>query len=538
VAIQANFKAKEQAHKPTAFKKPAAKSAHGIQRVWVGAVFGETVDIGGAGYSRTFGWPAVSGTTAVEIQAASIRAGAASVETLEPFTVTSTSQKIDVKVGSGKAVRTLKLDGFEGVNPLDAAAGFKALHNSNDVSSLNLKVLISVIDPNGAFTPFFAIPAVSARGVFPQSYTGASFSNDTVTFNAPLPAETIRIQLVQQSFPDETAAQQVNVSTVSGTYLTLPTDMKISLDDGSTVFELPGDLPLQAPDVTVSLIQPLISQFQQKLDAQAEIAATLTIQAKASDAGQDVMAQVAVTDPQGYLVRTVTGVHTTILGGDDQALAIAMDAPLAEEAPDEVTADVMLGYDGIKILPDLSAAVPPQNGNVSGQVVTTIRKLKSLPPAALIDRRIARIGIIGRAPEECELVLELIDMTGGVPGAPLLDPVVLNVPPEQRLGVHWFSFAQRDPFPMPLGLGLRANAGRFFWVSESAPLVRMAVYDEDPGSEAVYLGGQTIVTGDQLPFSASSFALPAMLFAGEMPVLRSNLFLTVDVADLTLRYAR
>ena len=328
MAAQLNFKAREQARQPTAFKTSATKSAH-VKRVWTGTVFGETVDIGGAGYARTFSWTAVSGATAVEIQAASVRAGAASVENLEPFSVTSGTQKIDVTVGSGKAVRTLKLEGLEGVNPLDAAAGFKALHNSNDVSGLNLKVLISVTDPNGAFTPFFAIPAVSARGVFPQSYTGASFSNDTVTFNTPLAAKTIRIQLVQQSFPDETAAQQIKVSTVSGTYLTLPTDMKISLDDGSTLFEFPGDLPLQAPDVTVPLVQPLTSQFQQKLDAQAEITATLTIQSKASAAGQSAMAQVAVTDPQGYLIRTESGVHTTTLAGDEQPLAIETASPLA-----------------------------------------------------------------------------------------------------------------------------------------------------------------------------------------------------------------
>ncbi len=538
MAIQLNVKSKHKAHEPTAFKQAAAELTHDIRRVWVGTVFGETVDIGGVGYTRTFNWPAVSGATSVEIEAASIRAGAASVESLEPFTIASTAQHVDVKVGTGKAIRTLKLDGFEGVNPLDAAAGFKALHNGNDVNSLSLKVLISVTDPNGAFTPLFAIPAVSARGVFPQSYGGASFNNDTVTFNVPLPAETIRIQLVRQNFPDEAAEQPVNVSAVSGTYLTLPTDMKIALDDGSTVFQFPGDLPLQAPDVTVPLAQPLINQFQQKLDAREQIAATLTITAKASAAGQNAMAQVAIIDPQGYLVRTAPGVHTTTLAGDDVALAIATEPPFADETPAEVTADVMLVYDGIKILPGLSAAVPQQNGDISGQVVTTTRKLKCLPPAALSDNRIARIGVVGRAPEDCELVMELIDLTGGVPGAPLLDPVVINLQPEHRLGVHWFSFPDQKPFPMPIGIGLRANVGRFFWVTDTDPLIRVAVYDNDPGTEAVCLGGQTIISGDQLPFRAGSFALPAMIFAGKMPVLQSNLFLTVDVADLTLRYAR
>ena len=538
MAIQRNFKTKQHARKPTAFKQAEVELVHDIRRVWVGTVFGETVDIGGDGYTRTLSWPGVSGATAVEIQAASIRAGAASVETLEPFTIVSDAQRIDVKVGAGKAIRTLKLDGFEGVNPLDAAAGFKALHNSNEVNNLNLKVLISVTDPNGAFTPFFAIPAVSARGVFPQSYSGASFSNDTVTFNAPLPAETIRIQLVRQNFPDEAAGQQLKVSAFSGTYLTLPTDMKITLDDSSTLFEFPGDLPLQPPDVTVPLVPQLINQFQQKLDAHEEIAATLTLKAKTSDGSQNAMAQVAITDPQGYLVRTEPGVYTTTLVGNDVALDIPTALPLAAETPDNVTADLMIVYDGIKILPPLSAAVPQQNGDISGQVVTTTRKLKCLPPAALSDQRIARIGVIGRAPEDCELVMDLIDMTGGVPGAPLLDPVVINLQREHRVGIHWFSFPDQEPFPMPIGIGLRANVGRFFWVNDTDPLVRVAVYDNDPGTEAVYLGGQTIISGDGLPFSAGSFALPAMIFVCEMPVLQSNLFLTVDVADLTLRYAR
>jgi hypothetical protein len=310
------------------------------------------------------------------------------------------------------------------------------------------------------------------------------------------------------------------------------------LDDGSTVFEFPGDLPLQAPDVTVPLIQQLINQFQQKLDAQEQIAATLTITARASNAGQNAMAQVAIADPQGSLVRTVPGVHTTTLAGEELALVIAAESPLAVETPAEVTADVMLVYDGIKILPGFSAAVPQQNGDIGGQVVTTARKLKCLPPAALSDKRIARIGVVGRAPEDCELVMELIDLTGGVPGAPLLDPVVINLQPEHRLGVHWFSFPDQEPFPMPIGIGLRANVGRFFWVTDTDPLIRVAVYDNDPGTEAVYLGGQTIISGDRLPFSAGSLALPAMIFAGEMPLLQSNLFLTVDVADLTLRYAR
>jgi hypothetical protein len=538
MAIQLKFKSKQQTKHPTAFKQAAAEPAFKIQGVWMSAVFGETVDIGGEGHTHTFSWPGVSGATSVDINSASIRAGSASVEELEPFTIADNDQRIDVKVGTGKAVRTLKLNGFEGIDPLDGSADFKALHSSNDVSSQNLKLLISVTDPNGAFTPFFSIPAVSAKGVFPQSYTGASFNSDTITFHAPLAAETIRIQLVRHDFPEETASQTLKIGSVGGTYLTLPRNMKISLDDGSILFEFPGDMPLESPDVTVPLIQPLIDQFQQKLDADEEISSTLTIEAAASDGSQKAMAQVAIADPAGFLVRKESGVHTTTLAGHDTPLNIPTEIPLADEAPVQATADVSIVYDGMKILPDLSSAVPLQNGNISGQVVAAARKLKALPPAALSDRRLARIGIIGRTPEDCELVLELVDMTGGVPGATLLDPVVLSLRRDHRLGIHWFSFPDRDPMPVPLGVGLRANVGRFFWVGHTDPLIRVAIYDDDPGTEATHLGDQLLVNGDLLPFTAASFALPAMLFSGEMPLLRSDLFLTVDIADLALRYAR
>ena len=538
MAIQLKFKTKHQSKQPTAFKQAEAELGFKIQGIWLGNVFGETIDIGGDGHTHTFSWPGVSGATSVEIHTASIRAGSASIEEVEPFTIVENDQHIDVKVGAGKAIRTLKLNGLEGINPLDVPAGFKSLHNSNDVSTLNLKVLISATDPNGAFTPFFSIPAVPARGVFPPSYIGASYNHDSVTFHSPLAAETIRIQLVRYDFPEESGGQPLKISSVSGTYITLPTDMKISLDDGRTLFEFPGNLPLESPDVTVPLIQPLIDQFQQKLDADEELESTLTVEAKASDGSQNAMAQVEIVNPQGYLVRTESGVHTTTLAGEDTALNIPIDLSLADEAPDQVTADVSMVYDGIKLLPDLSSAVPSQNGNISGQVVTTARKIKSLPPAALGDQRLARIGVIGRAPEDCELVLELIDMTGGVPGAQVLDPVALNLQREHHLSIHWFGIPDQDSISVPLGIGLRANVGRFFWVGKSDPLIRVAVYDDDPGTEAIDLAGHPVISGDHLPFTAGSFSLPASQFTGALPVLQSNLFLTVDIADLTLRYAR
>ncbi len=106
--------------------------------------------------------------------------------------------------------------------------------------------------------------------------------------------------------------------------------------------------------------------------------------------------------------------------------------------------------------------------------------------------------------------------------------------------MQWFEFDQAEPLNVALGIRLRCNRGRFFWLSndQHEPMVRIAIFDPDPGDEIISLNGDPFLTGSELPFTAQQQLLPAQLFVTDMPVLDSNLFLTIDVADLQLRYAR
>ncbi|PCK04699.1 MAG: hypothetical protein COA42_18900, partial [Alteromonadaceae bacterium] len=120
------------------------------------------------------------------------------------------------------------------------------------------------------------------------------------------------------------------------------------------------------------------------------------------------------------------------------------------------------------------------------------------------------------------------------------------------IALHWFKLDQQPALNLPLGIRLRCNIGRFFWAGNNdstsdqdpEPLLRLAIYDDDPGDESIHLNNPVgtnntvIARGDQLPFSAQKHSFPQAQFRQFLPEITSNLFLTVDIADLTLRYAR
>ncbi|PCK07957.1 MAG: hypothetical protein COA42_11770, partial [Alteromonadaceae bacterium] len=228
------------------------------------------LNLSGLGYSHTFSWQAVKGANKVELNTGQCRIGAAAVETLASFSFTNNSSNnnkiINISTSATKAIRSLKLNGL--------ASDDTALHNSRNISSNDFKLLVSVADANGAFTPIYSIPAVSARGVFPQSYVGASFNNDTLSFSNPLQTDTIRLQLVDRDFPEETATQNISLNSVQGRYVSLPQNLSLtlnkSLDNGSdqdqdnttNLFSFAGPLSLQMPDIEVPFLQQLLNTFQ------------------------------------------------------------------------------------------------------------------------------------------------------------------------------------------------------------------------------------------------------------------------------------
>ena len=149
-----------------------------------------------------------------------------------------------------------------------------------------------------------------------------------------------------------------------------------------------------------------------------------------------------------------------------------------------------------------------------------------------------RIGIVGRAPEECELALEFVSVNGGIAGTPVGPPAVLTLTPDNEIRTRWVDVPAGLTLGGPLGLRVRANRGRFFWVTREQPLARVAIHDPNPGGRPLFLGSTRLKEIVETESHEPAFRFPVAAFRNVAPALRSDLFMTVDISDLTLRYAR
>jgi hypothetical protein len=250
----------------------------------------------------------------------------------------------------------------------------------------------------------------------------------------------------------------------------------------------------------------------------------------------------AFAGARGVLVRDfpATPIMNVTLEGDPVALPIA--DRLADETPSTVTADLTVTYSGIRILEELSDMLPP--GPIGGFIVGDQPVARAYPPQALTSVSLARIGIIGCVPlgvPECELAVQLIRMVGDQIGEPLGPPGAIKILAGNAMRTHWIALPPGiDLSRGNIGITARANHGRFLWAGAAArPLVKLAIHDPNPGGRALRLNGisvHAVATSDEDHTPARTF--PPSLFRSQPPVFDSPLFLTVDVSDLTLRYAR
>jgi hypothetical protein len=247
-----------------------------------------------------------------------------------------------------------------------------------------------------------------------------------------------------------------------------------------------------------------------------------------------MQADVTLTRVGGALVRTWPGVLSLDLAGEPAPLPLT-GPPLAAETPVSASADVVVRYAGRRLHDAVRDAVPAA-GDASGPVVGETAVVRPLPPAALTTAAVASAAPIGRTQEGCELSAELVDLASGEPLGP---PGVVAVAPSPALAAHAIELPAAQPAQRPAGLALRATNGRFLWAAGPAgqPLLRLVVHDADPGGRSVLLGGHRLCSVAD-PVETLS-ALPAAALAGPAPpLLSSDLLVTLELADLALRYAR
>ncbi len=492
--------------------------------------FGEPYAVAHSPVDRQAAWAGVSGADTVEVSGGRVVVGAPVVEekTLSGLSVSKSGNHHTVVLGQTARVVSLTLSGFTyrpvgGTQDLPFAAGPTA------------RLIVAIPNPELQWVPLYAVPHVST-GTSPKQYAGAWLDGLTLKLPADVPAvDRLRLSVVQ-NFPgkDET----VLASTITGASArirNLPIDLEVRNEtEGSVLFTHKGLFLNETPDVTIDLIAPAQAAFERQLAAGEPLSLRWRLSSKSGTAFHHDSRPVA-----GALLRRFTGATTAELAGEPLPLPLDLQAaPLAAERASTATADLRLTYQGLRLVERLNDPLPAGSGSLAGRIVGEAPAGRLLLDPELAAYPIHRIGLLGRAPEPCELSLWLAPPVGDLPGEPLGDPGVVQVQPATGMGVIWIDLPRPRTFEGPLWLQVRANTGRFFWLGEPEPLVRVVVEDEEPANRPVHLNGTPLRTMAQAELAETAVSLNADHFRSSPPVLSSHLFVTVSLTDLTLRYSR
>ena len=484
--------------------------------------------IGPPGLAYVASWTAVDGATEVEVDDASMTVvPVASERDLGAVSISKVGKGWELRLPPGSAVRRLALHGLAAT-----LAGARV-----DLSATTFPDghrLAVVIDGHGP--PRFTVPAVPGRGVLPATFTGAGLSGSfPPTLTLPdTPAG--RLRLVVVSGPVDSGFGELDTHLTSVTVvLAVPvTAAAVRGPDGSVAWSDPGPL-IDGRPAQVDLRVPLRAALRAALE-RSPVSATFVLEAAAGSS-----ATVTTRGPRGALVRRFPDVVRTIVPAIPTRLGLGAVPPLASERPSLVTADVRVVYDGLRLAPELSDGDTGSDGIVIGASPV----LRPFPPAGPGPLPIGRVGLVGRATEETELIVSVIGAAGPGDEATIGRPGTSTVAASTRLGRIWVDLPPIDDAAWrsarPVALSVRAARGRFLWVTSAPtgrPSATVLVRDAAPRPAVLRLGGTTLMSVDADGATVSAAVLPPAAFAGTLPTLDVDLAVTVELADLTLRYER
>lgn len=489
------------------------------------ALLPSPVSVAPPGHEIRVDWAPAAGAQTVEVTAGTLTVHpTTAVAALGTLAATSVEggKAYQVTIPGGRRLRALTLTG------LRVPDGAELL-SEGDLGELRL---VASIEIDGRWTPLCSVRPADARGLLPPQLTGATYSGRVLRLPDPL-VPRVRLALVKNSVPEEFEPQTMELGSVHGTAAIPTAGLELAGPDGAVAWAFPPELPAGAAQ-TVDLRAPAALALDARLAAGEAPDVAFRLRG-----AEQMTATVIVDAVRGALVRTWPGVLTTELAGEPAALAVGAPA-LVAETPAGAVADVAIRYAGRRLHDAIRDTVPAA-GSAGGPIVGTAPAVRALPPAALRDLPAASAAPIGRSPDGCELSVELVDLGAGPPGTPVAPPGVLAVPPSEALAAHTVELPDTGPLDRPLGVALRATAGRFLWAAgaDGTPLMRLAVHDPDPGGRPLRIGTSTLRAVDAPELTLPGFALPPAAFRGPAaPALSSDLFLTIDLADLTVRYAR
>ncbi len=470
----------------------------------------------------------VSGATDVDIVQASVSVGPYVLTKSVSLAVTAGSTTADVTIPAGVSLASVTLDGLKVQDPADGTKQI-ALASNSDLSGLGMFLVVSIQDASGGWTPFATAPAMGTVGMLPRALKPVSLQSKLLRLPA-FAGSKCRFQVATGSDPQSFTPQPIAIaSTITAQTNVTPSNLQLTGPDNAVLWSFPGVMPDGTPMATVDFGAALKRALKQSLGVPPALKFTLSASSAAS-------AGIASQRISGAFLRVVPGSPVVTLSGDPVAVAIP-DPALDANAPSSASAGVRVKYAGIRILPAINDQVPA-GGTAQGVIVGSSPVVRTLPPQCLGGLAVAKIGVIGRAPEACSLTVQLVDMSSGAPGGPVGKPGIVKLDASDNIATVWADMPASPAPAGPVAVSVSCSQGRFYWVKADQPLTRLAVVDPDPAGRPIKIGTATLTAVDQADQTIKPGAIPSAGFASTPPQLSSELFATVTFSNLTLRYAR
>lgn len=491
------------------------------------------IDINPKGYSIEISWKKIDGKTKASVSNASfyIKSVAREIQLGElGHNFSGSDTNCVINLGSLKRLKKLTIADLEVYTGADSNDGYESVASVDNLSSRGFYLVLSVPDGRGGFSPMYSAPATPARAVLPGALIGCAFSDSVFTI-PDTPVDTVRLNIVKNDQPEDFEPIAFRCSKITGVAVNLPSDIRLVSPDGEIIWAFPGEFEPQISPVLIDFKMPLQAALNTALDNNDE--PDIKFFLKSTNNAEVKITAPYVTGCLGYMME---GVNRTELCGE--SLPVSLNKALPQDTPDKAIADLTVTYNGIRILEEASDNVPVKRGDISGMIVGSNTFLHKLPPACSNGFPIARIAVIGRAPVPCELEIQPGTLSGQTLFTPSCPGVVLKIEPAQKLHATWVDFAGVTLSPYPDALSVKALSGRFFWVFDPHPFIRVAVFDPDPKGSPLFMDDIQILAVDDKTIHLPATSLPKDSFCITNPVLYSSLFCTVDLSDIKLRYNR
>ncbi len=478
-------------------------------------LFAPPVDVPPSGHVETLSWRGAAGATGARLTSASLTVDPDTAGTSRSLgTVASAKTKVtEIVVQSptpGAPIREIRIPDLVRHDGDDDFA----ISGSGDLGG-DLHLVVTPIVGGQAQAPLVAVPPLPRRKALPAQLTGGGLSGSLLTL-PDVTGTTYRITVVKGDAPEDFDEQLFSHGDVTMYAAPMPVGLHVDGPDGAELFAMSGPIVSRVVvDLQAALSRHLGAAV---VGAAAGAAITAPITVRSDVVGR---AWIELHSAGGLVERAVEGRLTAEVSGE--ATTVSVPAPLPGRAANRTIADVTITHHGMAIHP-ISDAVPTADAGLGGPVVRDLAVVRSLPPDALRDLRIARVGVIGWALAETDLTLDVLGVTSSVAG-------IAAPSDRQSPSLVWFEFDDPVLVDGPLAFGLTATRGAFGWIADPEPLVRVAVAVSASG-ERVVVGGHTIeLTGPETVAGGVTLA-----GTDGWPVVTDQ-FCTVSIANAVMEFA-